>query len=127
MTMKEMPNPSIEGTPNRRRLSLVSLHHIALVVRDPARTAQIFRTLFNASVVPSSHEHRGPTEMLVHIGETTLVLVRGESTTTRTDNHIAFAVEEQELPILADRLASMNIEGQVSRSGPAAKLQRYAG
>ncbi len=98
-----------------------AIHHIALVVRDPARSAEIFGLLFAATISPAGQGQRGPPEMLVRLPGVALTLVHGERASTRTDDHIAFAVSEADLPELADKLASIGLASQVSRAGLAAK------
>lgn len=97
------------------------ISHIALVVREPERAAQLFKVLFNAKVLHPKQGRRGPPETLVLVGGVWFVLVQGDPAPSRTDDHIAFSVQETELPILAERLASLGIESQMSRPGTAAK------
>jgi len=70
---------------------LDAIGHVALVVRDPARTALLFRDLFNATILlrkdPDGHE-----ETFVRLGRTWFVLVKGTVDRPRTGDHIAFAV-----------------------------------
>lgn len=98
-----------------------SISHIALVVRQPERTAHLLEVLFNAKVLPPNPQRRGPPETLVFASGVWFVLVKGEPAISRTDEHIAFTVEESDLPALAQRLAAIGIESQMSRAGASAK------
>lgn len=98
-----------------------TISHIALVVTDPARTTHLLDVLFGVTVVPPKPERRGPPETVVQVGGVWFVLVQGEPAVSRTDDHIAFSVQEAELPALADKLAALGLESQMSRAGTAAK------
>ena len=93
---------------------------MALVVRDPGRTASIFESLFQAVIVPAGNVHRGPPEMRVQLPGLCLVLVQGEPPPQRSDAHLAFAVSEGSLALFAGKLSALGIESQLSRAGPAA-------
>jgi len=98
-----------------------SLHHIALVVRDPARSAEIFRTLLDAVVIPPDAERRGPPETQVHLAGLCLVLVQGEGKPTRTDEHIAFAVEDRCLSDMEAKLAVLGLQSERARAGTSGR------
>jgi len=98
-----------------------TISHLALVVRDPARTAAMFEALFGVTAIHSPQQRRGPPETFVAVGGIWLVLVQGEPAAARTDDHIAFTVSDVELPVLAERLAALGIDSQMSRAGTAAQ------
>ena len=98
-----------------------TISHIALVVRDPARTAHLFETLFGVKPVLPKQERKGPAETFISIGGAWFVLVLGEPAAARTDDHIAFSVPEDQLSALAAKLTVLGIESQMSRAGTAAK------
>jgi fosfomycin resistance protein FosX len=97
------------------------ISHIALVVREPERTAHLLQMLFNAKALPPKKEGRRPPETMVSVGDIWFVLVKGEPSSSRTDDHIAFTVQETELPALAEKLSALGIESQMSRAGAVVK------
>ena len=68
---------------------LESISHIALVVRDPARTAALFHDLFGARAVERADE-QGHLETFVRLGGIWIVLVGAPVQRARTGDHIAF-------------------------------------
>jgi hypothetical protein len=92
--------------------------HIALVVVDPARTASLFRDLFNATTLlrkdPEGHE-----ETFVRLGRTWFVLVKGSIDRPRTGDHIAFSVSKVTLLESAERLKQMKLEFFLARADTA--------
>jgi catechol 2,3-dioxygenase-like lactoylglutathione lyase family enzyme len=98
-----------------------AISHIAPVVRDPARTAQLFEQVFGTRVVRRERASRGPAESYLYIGAVWLVLVKGEPPASRGDDHIAFAVSEDELDSYAARLRGLGVESQLARAAEAAK------
>lgn len=94
------------------------LHHIAFVVADPPRTSRIFEALFGALAVLPGAAHRGPPEVSVHMRGLTMVLVKGEPPSQRTDSHVAFAVQASDLASHKAKLAQLGIEAIEPRQGP---------
>lgn len=92
--------------------------HIALVVGDPARTASLFKDLFNATIL-SRNDSDGHEETFVRLGRTWFVLVKGEVDRPRTGDHIAFAVSQAALLESAVKLEQMNLEFFLARSDTA--------
>lgn len=88
---------------------LDAIGHIALVVVDPARTAALFRELFDSSTLlrkdPDGHD-----ETFVRLGRTWFVLAKAVVDRPRTGDHIAFAVSKATLLEVADKLRQMNLE-----------------
>jgi len=103
---------------------LDAIGHVALVVRDPARTALLFRDLFNATILlrkdPDGHE-----ETFVRLGRTWFVLVKGTVDRPRTGDHIAFAVSKTTLLEYAEKLKQMNLEFFLARSDTALYVFDY--
>jgi len=97
---------------------LDAIGHVALVVGDPAKTASLFRDLFNATVLmrkdPDGHE-----ETFVRLGRTWFVLAKGVVNRPRTGDHVAFAVSKATLLKSAEKLAQMNLEFFLARSDTA--------
>ena len=97
---------------------LDAIGHVALVVGDPAKTASLFRDLFDATVLmrkdPDGHE-----ETFVRLGRTWFVLAKGVVDRPRTGDHVAFAVSKATLLKSAEKLAQMNLEFFLARSDTA--------
>jgi len=88
---------------------LEALSHIALVVKDPPRTAALFRDLFSARVIERKDEE-GHLETFVRVGGVWLVLVGAPVERTRTGDHIAFRATPALLEATAARLEAMGRE-----------------
>ena len=97
---------------------LESLSHIALVVRDPARTAALFQELFSARVIERQDEE-GHLETFVRVGGLWLVLVGAPVERARTGDHIAFHATPEVLEATAARLQAMGREFIRARSNRA--------
>ncbi|WP_426661064.1 VOC family protein [Rhodanobacter aciditrophus] len=99
-----------------------SLDHVALVVRDPARSASLFAQLFDdARVQPGAGDH----DTLVWLGGVCLVLVRGTPQAARNGDHIAFAVDQAEFARCAERLRAAGIECLMARGDSALYFDDY--
>lgn len=57
--------------------TLGKLSHIALVVRDPSRTASLFAEVFGAETIRRTDED-GHDESYMYLGDTWFVLVKAE-------------------------------------------------
>jgi len=97
---------------------LESLSHIALVVKDPARTAALFRDLFSARVIERKDDE-GHLETFVRLGGLWLVLVGAPVERTRTGDHIAFRATAEVLEATAAKLQAMGREFIRARSNSA--------
>jgi catechol 2,3-dioxygenase-like lactoylglutathione lyase family enzyme len=97
---------------------LESLSHIALVVKEPARTAALFRDLFGARVVEREDEE-GHLETFISLGGIWIVLVGAPVQRTRTGDHIAFRATPEILEATAAKLQAMGREFIRARSNRA--------
>ncbi|HEY6922699.1 MAG TPA: VOC family protein [Steroidobacteraceae bacterium] len=97
---------------------LESISHIALVVKDPARTATLFRDLFSARVFEREDEE-GHCETFVRLGGVWVVLVAAPVERARTGDHIAFHVTSEILEATAAKLQAMGREFIRARSNKA--------
>ena len=88
---------------------LESISHIALIVKDPARTAALFRDLFSAQAV-EREDDEGHLETFVRLGGTWIVLVAATVERARTGDHIAFRATLEVLEATAARLQAMGRE-----------------
>lgn len=94
------------------------LSHIALIVRDPARTAALFTGIFDARAVRRQDDD-GHDETFVRLGETWFVLVKADVERPLTGDHVAFLVSPPTLQKVADRLIAIGHEYQWARSDTA--------
>lgn len=95
---------------------LESIGHIALVVKDPARTAALFHDLFGARAVTREDEE-GHVETFVKLAGTWIVLVGAAVERVRTGDHIAFHTTPETLEATAAKLQAMGHELIRARSG----------
>ncbi len=97
---------------------LETLSHLALVVRDPARTAALYQDLFGARAVEREDED-GHTETFVRLGGTWIVFVGASVQRTRTGDHIAFKATPEVIEATVAKLQSMGREFIRARSDKA--------
>lgn len=97
---------------------LESISHIALVVKDPAKTAALFRDLFGARAVEREDED-GHHEISVRLGGIWIVLVGAPVQRTRTGDHIAFRATPEEIEATVAKLQAMGREFIRARSDRA--------
>ena len=97
---------------------LESISHIALVVRDPARTAALFHDLFSARAVERADE-QGHLETFVRLGGIWIVLVGAPVQRARTGDHIAFHATAAILEATVAKLETMGCEFIRARSNKA--------
>lgn len=88
---------------------LKSISHVALVVKDPAKTAALFRDLFGARAV-ERRDDEGHLETFVSLGGTWFALVGAEVERTRSGDHIAFHASSETLEATAAKLEAMGRE-----------------
>jgi catechol 2,3-dioxygenase-like lactoylglutathione lyase family enzyme len=97
---------------------LDAISHVALIVKDPARTAQLFKELFDARRV-SRTDSEGHDETFVRLGRTWFVLVQASVDRPRTGDHVAFSVSKATLLACAEKLEAMNHEFMLARADTA--------
>jgi catechol 2,3-dioxygenase-like lactoylglutathione lyase family enzyme len=102
---------------------LGSIAHVALVVRDTARTAELFKSLFDCKEV-SRRDAEGHDEKFVKLGDTWFALVQADMQRSRTGDHIAFKVSKETLEITAQKLQGVNIE---RRAAPLLSVSARSG
>ena len=97
---------------------LESISHIALVVKDPARTAALFHELFSAQAI-EREDTEGHLETFVRLGGTWIVLVAAAVQRARTGDHIAFRATPELLEATVTKLQGMGREFVRARSNRA--------
>ena len=95
---------------------LGSIAHVALIVRDPARTAGLLRDLFDGPII-RRRDADGYDETFVRLGTTWFALVSARAKREPTGDHIAFRVAPEDIPAFADKLKSKGWEFALSKSG----------
>ena len=90
--------------------------HIALTVRDPARTADFLRDLFDARVLRRTDDD-GHDETFVRLGVTWVALVGADITRERTGDHVAFCAAPETIALIMSKLKSKGYEFILSKSG----------
>src|SRR5579862_4014269 len=90
--------------------------HIALIVRDPARTAAFLCDLFDAPMLRRT-DADGHDETFVRLGVPWFVLVGADVQRERSGDHVAFHVARETITSTADRLKSKGCEFILSGSG----------
>ena len=88
---------------------LTSLSHVALVVKDPVRTAALFEELFSARAV-QRQDDEDHVETFIRLGGTWFVLVGAPVERARTGDHIAFRATPDILEATAAKLQAMGRE-----------------
>jgi catechol 2,3-dioxygenase-like lactoylglutathione lyase family enzyme len=84
--------------------------HIALTVRDPARTVNFLRELFDDVPVQRRIDADGHDETFVRLGVTWFALVAADISRERTGDHVAFRVAPETIPAIAGKLKSKGYE-----------------
>jgi len=97
---------------------LESISHLALVVKDPARTAALFHDLFSARTI-ERQDDEGHRETFVRLGGTWIVLVGATVQRARTGDHIAFRATPEILEATVAKLQTMGREFIRARSNRA--------
>jgi|SRR5579862_4388918 catechol 2,3-dioxygenase-like lactoylglutathione lyase family enzyme len=97
---------------------LESLSHIALVVKDPARTAALFNELFGVRALERTDEE-GHRETFLRLGGVWIALVGAPVERARTGDHIAFRATSAVLEATVVRLEALGREYIRARSNRA--------
>ena len=95
-----------------------SISHIKFIVKDVRRTADFFRSVFNAEEIYDSSEKSFSTsyEKFFIIGGTWIAVMEGEPLSERSYNHIAFKVPETEFDACVLKLRALGVEFDEGRS-----------
>jgi catechol 2,3-dioxygenase-like lactoylglutathione lyase family enzyme len=97
---------------------LESISHIALVVKDPARTAALFHDLFSARAIERRNDE-GHLETFLSLGGIWIVLVGAPVQRARTGDHIAFRATPEIIEATVAKLEAMGREFIRARSNKA--------
>ena len=102
-----------------------SISHIALIVRDPVRTAELFAGVLGAHVVANRPDDDGHSQSFAKLGGVWFLLRQGTGPSCRNGDHIALEVSRDELTACADRLATFDVEHFMAREDTALYFTDY--
>jgi catechol 2,3-dioxygenase-like lactoylglutathione lyase family enzyme len=102
-----------------------SISHIALIVRDPARTAELFAGVLDAQVIANRPDNEGHPQSFAKLGGVWFVLRQGDGPPCRNGDHIALEVNRAQLRDCADKLATFDVEHFMAREDTALYFMDY--
>lgn len=102
-----------------------SISHIALIVRDPVRTAELFAGVLGAEVVVNHPDIEGHPQSFAKLGGIWFVLRRGDGPSCRNGDHIALGVSRDQLRACASKLATFDVEHFMAREDSALYFMDY--
>lgn len=102
-----------------------SISHIALIVRDPARTAELFAGVLGAHVILDRPDDNGLPQSFAKFGGLWFVLRQGDGPSTRNGDHIALEVSRDALRMYADKLATFDVDHFMARENTALYFMDY--
>jgi fosfomycin resistance protein FosX len=93
-------------------MPILGISHITFIVRDLERMARLLREGLNAVEV---YDSQGKNFSLSHekffkLGNVWLAVMQGDPPAQRSYQHLAFKVEEAELPIFEAKLLALGVE-----------------
>jgi len=88
------------------------ISHITFIVRDLTRATKFFEKVFNAKEVYSSGENTFSIsrEKFFMIGGQWIAIMEGPSLPTRTYNHIAFKIQEEDFETYESRILELGVD-----------------
>lgn len=95
------------------------LSHIALIVRDPERSAQLFADAFGMEVVLPTWDTGGAQERIVRLFGVEIVFREGEGQDRDRGDHLGFAVSPDELDMYRQRLVALGVGVEMARDDSA--------
>jgi catechol 2,3-dioxygenase-like lactoylglutathione lyase family enzyme len=104
---------------------VASISHIALIVRDPARTAELFAGVLGARIVPQRSDDDGHPQSFANFGGMWFVLRQGDGPSVRNGDHISLCVTQAELAACADKLITFDVEHYMARQDTALYFTDY--
>jgi catechol 2,3-dioxygenase-like lactoylglutathione lyase family enzyme len=104
---------------------LASISHIALIVRDPARTAELFAGVLGAQIIVNRPDVEGHPQSFAKLGGVWFVLRQGDGPSCRNGDHIALDVNRDQLRACAGKLATFDVEHFMAREDTALYFTDY--
>jgi catechol 2,3-dioxygenase-like lactoylglutathione lyase family enzyme len=102
-----------------------SIGHIALIVRDPVRTAELFAGVLGAQVILDRPDDEGQLQSFAKLGGVWFVLCKGDGPSGRNGDHIALEVSRDDLRTCADKLSTFDVEHFMAREDSALYFMDY--
>jgi catechol 2,3-dioxygenase-like lactoylglutathione lyase family enzyme len=102
-----------------------SIGHIALIVRDPARTAELFAGVLGAQVILDRPDDEGHPQSFAKLGGVWFVLRQGDGPSGRNGDHFALEVSRDDLRTCADKLSTFDVEHFMAREDSALYFMDY--
>jgi catechol 2,3-dioxygenase-like lactoylglutathione lyase family enzyme len=105
------------------------INHITFICEDLEKSARMFQFVFDAKEVYSSGEKTFSIskEKFFKIGDLWIAIMEGKPI-EKTYNHIAFKVDENDLPLLEERIQKLNLtilQGRERKKEEGASLYFY--
>ena len=93
------------------------ISHITLICKDLGKSARLFCELFGAEEVYSSEGRNFSIskEKFLIVGDLWIALMEGQPV-ERSYNHIAFQIEEEDVPIFEAKIRALGLEGGPTRN-----------
>ncbi|GFZ90596.1 VOC family protein [Dyella caseinilytica] len=104
---------------------VASIGHIALIVRDPARTAELFASVLGAQVILDRPDGEGHPQSFAKLGGVWFLLRQGDGPSGRNGDRIALEVSHDDLRACADKLATFDVEHFMARQDSALYFMDY--
>lgn len=106
------------------------ISHITFIVHDLDKATLFFETIFDAKEIYSSgaDTYSVAEEKFFLIGELWIAIMQGDSLPSKTYNHIAFKIEEEEYDYYMEKINSLNLEimkGRTRVKGEANSIYFY--
>ncbi len=107
-----------------------TISHITFIVRDPEKTAALFKTAMGAEIVYSSgpKTHSISPEIFLTLDGLWIALMQGEPLKDRTYNHVAFRVAPEKFAGIVEKIRTAGVEileGRSRIAGEADSLYFY--
>jgi catechol 2,3-dioxygenase-like lactoylglutathione lyase family enzyme len=102
-----------------------TISHIALIVRDPARTAELFAGVLGAQIIANQPDDDGHPQSFAKLGGVWFVLRQGDGPSCRNGDHIALGVSRDALRACADKLVTFDVEHFMAREDSALYFTDY--
>ena len=112
-------------TPRRDCDVAAGLSHVALVVRDPQRSAQLFADAFGVEIVLPTWDTGGVQERIVRLFGVEIVFRKGEGPARNCGDHLGFSVSASDLLAYKARLAALGVGIEMAREDTALYFSDY--
>ena len=93
------------------------ISHLTFIVKDLERSSAFFKVIFDAQEVYSSGAkvYSLSKEKYLLVGEMWICIMEGKSLPSRTYNHVAFRILEEDFDLYESRVRSLDVDIKPSR------------